>query len=425
MLNRKLAGLGLGLLAGAAIVLSATAAMAQDRLTVWTDVVRQSQIEAYKALHPEVTIDVQTVAPEEVVSKLQVLMRAKGAIPDLIWMADSNFASRLSTRLSNYLMDISDLIPQATKDNFYNNANRPCTINGKLVCLRNDITPNVIWYNAPLLQDLGKTVPATWEEFEQLSADVAALNQGYVMGSSSYPYTLWVMMMSAGCDMAVPVDGKEDTLKIDLSTEQCLRPARMIDNMIANGTLIPEEPPSPAFVQKAQANKLVMLVAPTWYGEFVVKASYAFAPKQTGIAIPPKWADQTEPMTWSMGGGAWGIWKDTQVRDAALDMLLWLDTSNENAAAAVTMAAYEPASQAWGKGINESGYYANEDPFGTLVESAGYAHPGYSSLRISVDQAISKTFTPILLSGGKLVDALPGIQQELINQAQLNGYTVE
>ena len=59
-------------------------------------------------------------------------------------------------------------------DEFYPGANADCTArDGKLICLRNDIAPNIFYYNVPKFEEFGYTVPTTWEEYIALAEKVA------------------------------------------------------------------------------------------------------------------------------------------------------------------------------------------------------------------------------------------------------------
>ena len=106
-------------------------------------------------------------------------------------MYDIGYAAQLSTRRSNYLLDLTDKVPQALLDEFYPNANSPCYVNGKLLCMRNDIAHDVVWYDKPLMESLGAEVPTTWEEYRGAGRRTgrqglcARLADGAVPGASS------------------------------------------------------------------------------------------------------------------------------------------------------------------------------------------------------------------------------------------------
>src|SRR5688500_18583431 len=75
-------GLALGLMAGAA--------MAQDAVTlnVWSDTPRLTMFDLYDKTHDNVTLNVTTVAPADLIAKIQLALQAKSEIPDVIFMSD-------------------------------------------------------------------------------------------------------------------------------------------------------------------------------------------------------------------------------------------------------------------------------------------------------------------------------------------------
>ena len=429
-MRNGLAGKWAGLCGGVAVAVAATAfaaaaALAADPVTinVWSDTPRLPASAAYQKAHPDVKLKVTTIAPEQLVAKIQLALRAHSEIPDVMFMADVNYAAMLSTRRADYLMDLTAAVPKATQDEFYPNANVPCMINGKLMCLRNDMAHMIIWYNKPLLDKLGAKVPTTWEEFEKTGADLA--KQGYIVGSGTEPVPVINMLVSDGCDLGIPDLTKADTIKIDLTTDACKRPAQMIDNMLASGALSKAGPFEPAFINEAKAGKLAMMLGPTWFAEFVIKPTYGWAPKLLAAALPPKWDDQQQPSTWSWGGGTYGGWKDTKHPKEVVDILTWVATNIDSQKEAVTMPADKPASIAWGAKLKADGYYASPDVFDIELKAADYGNPGYGTLRFSPADAVAKIVTPQLANGKKLLDLLPSLQQELINGAKVAGYQVE
>ncbi|MDR3475739.1 MAG: extracellular solute-binding protein [Devosia sp.] len=418
------AGLLLGLTVGIALGFMATVAVAADPVTinVWSDTPRLPTFKAYQDAHPDVKLNITTIG-DDMVAKLQLALRAHSEIPDVIFMADVNYAAQLSTRRADYLMDLTDKVSKDMQAEFYPNSNVPCMINGKLMCLRNDMAHMLIWYDKPQLDTLGVTVPTTWEEFEKTGTALA--KQGLVVGSGTEPTEIMNMLVSDGCDVALPDLAKPDTLKIDLTTEACKKPAEMIDRMVAAGALSKSGVFEPAFINLAKAGKVPMMLGPTWFAEFVVKPTYQWKPKTLADALPPKWADQKQPSTWSWGGGTYGGWKDTKHSKEVVDLLTWVATNVDSQKNAVTMPADKPASIAWGEKLKTDGYYAADNIFDIELQAAQFGNPGYGTIRVGVTNAIAKVVTPQIANGGKLVDLLPALQQELTNDARVQGYTIE
>ena len=81
-------------------------------------------------------------------------------------------------------LDLTPLVSKDIVDKFVPGSLDPCyTTDKKLICLRNDLAPNVLWYNKKLMDEFGYTIPTTWEEYIALSDKVAKEHPGYVMGS--------------------------------------------------------------------------------------------------------------------------------------------------------------------------------------------------------------------------------------------------
>ena len=119
--------------AAAALVTGfATAALAGDpvTLTVWSDTARLSLFAAYDAFHDNVTLNVVTVEPGDLLAKIQLGMQSGTEVPEVIFMSDIGYTAQLATRGSNYLMDLSGKVSDAKLAEFYPNANSPCYVNG-------------------------------------------------------------------------------------------------------------------------------------------------------------------------------------------------------------------------------------------------------------------------------------------------------
>ena len=398
-------------------------AQAQDvTLQVWSDPTRMSVFEAYDAADNGVSLDISTVAPDELVTKLQLAMRAGSDVPDVVWMSTIDVAAQLSTRRTDYLLDLAPYVDEATLDEFSTNANAPCRFGEELLCLRNDVAQYVTWYDKAKLEELGAEVPETWEQFRALGAELAP--DGYALGSGVEPFLLLGIFASSGCDIAIPQEA-ENTVAIDLSTPECTKAAKLVDDMRADGSLAPFGAFDPEFIALAVDGELPLMVAPTWFGEFVLRRRYEFAEGTLTAAVPPRWEDQDEPLTWSGGGGAFGGHAGSERPEAVAELIVWATTDPEVQAAAVTTPAHVPSAKLWLANMNEGGYFADAGAAEAIEEAATYTHPGYKPLRFNVVEAIGKVVVPGLGAGRTVESMLPELQKELENLAQLNRYDVD
>ena len=415
------------LVASAFFVIYASPSSAQDstKLLVWGDAVRQPFYEAFDQSRDDLTVEFVSVAGNEIVTKLQLALTAGDGVPDAIFMPDVNQAAQLSTRRTNYLMELSDKVDQKVIDGFYPTSLAPCEKGGgSLICLRNDVAHFVLWYNAPLMEKLGLNVPTTWEEYAEVGAAAATNDSGIVSGAVAMHIPLMNFLYSNGCDLAVPLDSDSETLKINATAPQCKEAAQLVDKMLDNGSLARITPFDPEFVALAKADKVLMIPGPTWFGEFVIKRRYEFAPGNTAVGMTPKWASQNQPVAWSWGGGVWGAWKDTKHPEEVVDMLTFVTTDVDTNRGAVTMPAYQPASVEWGVGFDKSGYYTDDNNFKKMVDAAAFGHPGYVSLRMDTRALFTKAVVNDLAEGASFESLLPQLQDEFVNAAKLARYKV-
>lgn len=410
---------------GAAIC--ATSAVAQDpvKLVVWGDPVRQPFYEAFDAARDNIELDFVSVARNEMIAKLQLALQTGEGIPDAMFLQDTNYAAPLKTRRVNYLMELQDKIPQETIDGFYPTSNSVCEPgDGSLICLRNDVAHFMLWYNKPLMEELGLSVPTTWEEYEQVASAAAANDSGIVSGAVAMHIPLMNFLYSNGCDLAVPVAGETNVLKVNATAPQCVEAAQLVDRMLDAGTLARVAPFDPEFIELAKTNKVLMIPGPTWFGEFIIKRRYEFPEGTFGVGMTPKWESQDQPLAWSWGGGMWGGWKDTKHPEEVLDLLTFVTTDVDTNRSAVTMPAYQPASVEWGAAFDNSGYYATEGSFQTMVDAATFGHPGYVSLRLDARSSFNKAVVNDLAAGASFESLLPQLQEEFVNAAKLARYEV-
>jgi len=415
------------LITGCVAALFSTGVAAQDttKLLVWTDPPREPFYKAFDESRDDIELEIVTVAKNEMITKLQLALRSGEGVPNTLFMPDTNMAAQISTRRVNYLMELSDKVDKSIIDGFYPESNSVCEPgSGSLTCLRNDLAHFMLWYNKPLMDELGLQPPTTWEEYEKVAAQAAANDSGIVSGAVAMHIPLMNFLYSNGCNLSNPKADDPDTLIINTTTPQCVEAAQLVDRMLENGSVSRTAPFDPEFVQLAKSNKLLMIPGPTWFGEFILKRNYEMAEGTVGVSMTPKWEKQDQALIWSWGGGMWGGWKDTEHPEAVIDLLEFVITNIEANKKAVTMPAFQPSSAEWGKVFDESGYYATENSFNTMVEAAAFSHPDYVSLRFDGRASFTKAVVNDLAAGASFESLLPQLQEEFTNAAKLARYKV-
>jgi ABC-type glycerol-3-phosphate transport system substrate-binding protein len=395
-------------------------------ITVWYDAARQPAVDKWIATHPDQVDLVKFELADRGVFAQKVLLFnniGKGW-PDVVF-AEPNIVMYVADPAHDYPMDLTDWVSQDIVDKFVPGSLDPCyTSDKKLLCLRNDLAPNIMWYNEPLMKEFGYTLPTTWEEYIALSDQVATEHPGYVMGAAGA--VEYIYFWASGCPIANELNVGQ--VVINSADEKCVRAAKMIDHMIANGTMSKYNHFDPKFIEIANNNKILMLPAAAWFGDFVFggkpdSAYYKTADKQLAAGLLPKWQDEDKAYTGNWGGAAWMVSRHTLNPKLATEVATYMTTDIEVGKLVGTMPAYGPAAEDWQKGMDTNPLYAM-NPYEVMVEATGLVHPDYSdSVRYSLPEGFKPVYQAIE-AGTSVEAALPALQESLTALAEKEGYEV-
>jgi len=396
-------------------------------ITVWVDSTREGAVKLFKEKHPDKAnlINIELADRGQFPAKVLLFNNTGSGWPDVVF-AEPEIVGRVADASRNFPADLTPYVSQETLDKFAPGANAPCTFDGKLFCLRNDLAHNVLWYNKPLMDEFGYQVPTTWEEYLSLGQRVAQDHPGYIIGAFGDDQAMNVYFWASRCPMNQLKD--PNTVLINLSDPKCVRAAQLVDSLIANGTISKLGPFDPAFVELVSQNKLLMLPAASWYGEYVFGGKpdstyYKEATSQLGVAPPLKWADEDKAYTGAQGGSAWTMSRHTKNPKLAAELIVWLTTSDDYQGSAPTFPAYLPAADTWSKTIAGNKLYAS-DPFPVLKDSSGLIDPLWANVRFDKSKTFSTVVIGAVQAGQTVESALPELQKQLTALAEAEGYQV-
>jgi multiple sugar transport system substrate-binding protein len=396
-------------------------------ITVWIDSTRQPAIERYIATHPDAKdkVKFELVDRGQFPAKVLLFNNTGSGWPDVVF-AEPNLVAAVADASRDFPLDLTDLVPQDIRKGFSPGALEPCILDGKLVCMRNDLAQNVMWYNKPLMEKFGYEVPTTWEDYELLGEKVAKEHPGYVIGSFGDDIAFYVYLWASRCPLTQLVTATQ--VYINTADPKCERAVKMVDKLLANGSISKLSFFDPGFAKLANENKVLLLPAASWFGEYIFGGKpdslyYKTAEGQLGVALPPKWRDEEKAWTGAIGGSAWTVSKHTKNPKLAVDLVVWLTTSNDYQGTAPTYPAYMPAAQEWAKTLRGNKLYAF-DPFPVLQEAASLIDPLWGSVRYDAQATSKSVLVGALSKGETLASAMPEFQKQLTELAQAQGYEV-
>ena len=394
-------------------------------VTVWVDSTRLAAAQLYQKEHPSapikiVTYDGDANGSNYLQTKVSLFNRTRSGWPDIVFSTQNNEISwavraGYTAPLNKGLMSSSLLAGWAS------GANDPCTVNGTLYCLRNDLAQTVLWYNKSLMNQWGYQVPTTWEQYETLGRQVAAEHPGYLVGAAGDTFTPEIYLWAGKCGANQITGAKAVT--VNTTGPNCTRMASLLDTLIKNGALSTSSVFSSDF-DKNDAGKILMMPGPSWYGGALFQGTFKVPAGQTAVAPMPQWSGDTEPSVGNVGGGTWLLSAHSANLKAATDFLTWVTTSDDyQAKVAPGYPAYVPAATKWLAGQSASGYYG-DDIAAPLQAAAGQVWSGWGYGQFSQEAIWAATVTPGLTAGKTIVSMLPAWQGAIANYARSDGYQV-
>ncbi|GHF00625.1 ABC transporter substrate-binding protein [Streptomyces spiralis] len=404
---------------------------ASSTITVWVDADRQAAAKAFQRANPNTKIKVVTYdgsanGSNSFRTKMQLFDRAGSGWPDVVFSSQNNDAAWASQKSGGKqafaaVLD-KGLVPKDTLGNFTEGSLNPCTVDGHVYCLRNDLAQAVLWYNKSLLDKFGYAVPTTWEEYQALGEKVAKEHPGYIIGTAGDAWTPEVFMWGSKCQANDVPGPKSLTVKTD-STE-CKRAASLLDALRDNGTVPTVSVFTPEFLKK-YSGKVLMMPGPAWYAGAIFNnpQSLNVPAGQLGVAAPLPWKGESGPVTGNVGGGTWFVSSHSKNLKAAEKFVQFVTTADEyQVDVAPGYPAYAPAAQKWVAKQEASKYYATS--LQPVVTAASQVWDGWGYPMFSQEAIWAKTITPGITGGKSIVDLLPTWQTAIENQAKVNGYKV-
>jgi len=397
-------------------------------LQIWVDPPRIPAVQAFEKLYPNIPLNVTTLSSSAsnagLEEKFTLFNRVGSGWPDAIfWPGNSAIAWATSPQI-HYAANMNNIIAKSVQNGYPAAVAAPCIIGGKLYCLRNDVAPDVLWYNAKLMKQWGYTVPTTYPQYQALCVKIGKQHPGYYVAMLGDTYAVERYLWGANCPTNDLIGPKK--VLIDLNASSCTRVESMLDALIAAKVA------SPVGIFDTDAakigSKLVMTPGAAWYGVYLFEDTFKVPKGQITATTPLQWPG-TMAGTGDEGGGLWSMSSHISGQrqtDTALFMQFMAANPKWQVALTTGLPAYRPDDAAWiNRNIVKSGYFADPAQIGpAMLKAADEIRPNHEYLLYDEGALWTDTVTPVLAAGKPISAAWSAYQNELVNNAKLNGYTV-
>jgi len=401
-------------------------------IRVWVDAERARQVQAFIDANPDKASLIEIINEPlgaNVQQRMLLYNNIGGNWPDVIFEDPSTWRTLNTPAFDFFPADLRPYIPQDVLDQFYPTANDPCIApDGSLICVRNDIAPEVMFYNVPAMAEFGYELPTTWEEYVALAQQVAEDHPGYTMGQLDgwEPQLLWYY--HSDCPIMQPLSAS--SFRVNFLHPNCQRMSEMLDTVNALGVLDHQGTFSAGYGQIWEQGNWLIHFGPSWLPDFVIKGLYLNAddPENqgtVGVALLPNWADQTDRTTSNVGGGSYAMSRHTLNAELAAELILFVSTNPDVGAAQAATPAYRPSAALWGANLltRVPLLASDPDPWTVISEAAsGVLADGAVEGPPRSSPVFSPFFTDIAAGNRTVVSISEELQAGLVEAVTTAGF---
>ena len=422
-----LVGVVAAALATAAIGGAKTTKGVSGSITVWVDAVRLPVTKAYVKAHPNVHVHIVTFDGDgngatTLQTKIQLWNRTGKGWPDVIFSEQANDPVWMGQKPFDYAMDLRGVFPKNLLKGWPAPSLAQCTVNGRLVCLQDNLAQEILYVNKKLMTRFGYSVPTTWQQWAALGAKVAKEHPGYIIGNVGDSYGAWLYLWADQCPISQVIG--PNTVRINAGDSHCTRMAGLLDPLIKSGVVSNESVFTADFATKygGDNDKILLMPGPTWYAKDIFSGTLHVPGGELTAAMPLRW--NNEPLvTGQVGGGPWIVSKHTKNVAAAIDFVKWVTTNLKAKSTAPGYPSYKPAAVSWLKKLDADPYFAApESP--AMTAAANLIWKGWSMVTYPDQPVWSNAVVTQLVAGKSLSELLPALGNGLAQNAQAAGYKV-
>jgi len=413
---------------GARATGGASTAAASGPIEVWVDAVRIPAAKKYIKTHPKVKVKLVTYDGDgngatTLQAKIQLWNRVGKGWPDVIFTEQANDPVWMASKPFDYAASVKGLIPAKVLKGIPAPSRGQCTVNGREICVQDNLAQTVLWYDKTLMDKFGYQVPTTWQQWAALGEKVAKEHPGYIIGNTGDSYSHWVYLWADQCPLSQVQ--KNGSVLINSLDPHCSRMASLLDPLIANGATPPENIFTPAFAQKygGAEPKVLMMPGPTWYAKDVFSGTLKIPDGHMTAAMPLRWNNEAPISTGQVGGGPWVISRHSKNSAAAGDFVTYVMSAPFVKDTAPGYPSYAPAAARWLAKLGKDPYFA-ASPAKSMIAASALIWKGWSMVTYPDQPVWSNTVVTQLVGGKSMTSQMPALGDELAKAAQAAGYKV-
>jgi len=285
----------------------------------------------------QVTVNKQD-GGDPAITKLLTAIKAGSGAPDLIQAEYQKIPTLVS---SDALADISGNGASELEDEFSEGVWSSVTLGGDAVyAVPQDSGPMMAYYRTDILEQLGLSIPTTWDEYAEVARAVHASDPSKYLGTFSANDAGWFAGLSqqAGASWW-SIDG--DSWGVDIDAGPTDEVAAYWGALVEEGAIDNKPMYTPEWNAGLNDGSQVGWISSVWAPSVLIGNAPDTAGKWTAATLP-QW-DASKPSNGNWGGSTTAVTTQSKHADAAVEFATWLNTSPEAVSALADIAGVYPA----------------------------------------------------------------------------------
>lgn len=339
----------------------APAADGPVELTFWTWAPNVDKVvETWNAANPDIHVTVNKQdGGDPAITKLLTAVKAGSGAPDIMQTEYQKIPTLVSADaladISGEVADLADQFPEGVWNDV--------TLGSDAVyAVPQDSGPMQFYYRADIFEQLGLTVPTTWDEYAATAAALQAADPTKYLGTFSATDAGWFTGLSqqAGASWW-GIDGDSWTVAVD--DEATLKVADYWGGLVESGVIDNKPMYTPEWNAALNNGTQIGWLSAIW-APGVLEGN---APDTAGLwkmAPMPQW-DAAKPATGNWGGSATAVTSQSKHPAEAAQFIEWLNASQEGVDLLVEQTGIYPANiPASAEALSEPpAFFANQPDF--------------------------------------------------------------
>ncbi len=384
-------------------------------------------VEIWNQKNPNIHVTVNKQdGGDPAVTKLLTAVKAGSGAPDLIQAEYQKIPTLVA---ADALADLSKTSAQETRSHFPDGVWNSVTLGGDaLYSIPQDTGPMVFYYRADVFEQLGLSVPKTWDEYAAAAKAVHAADPESYLGTFSSNDAGWFtgMTQQAGASWW-GIDG--DAWNVNIDKDPTRKVAGYWGGLVQDGVIDNKPMYTPEWNTALNTGKQLGWLSAAW-GPGVLSGNAGATAGKWKAAPMPQW-DASKPSTGNWGGSSTAVTTQSKNVDAAAKFATWLNTDTEAVKALVTETGIYPADSAAAEAaLTEApAFFSNQPDFYKVVGDAAKTVGSFTygpNVNVAFN-AYNDQFAKAAQAKQKssFLEAVTSMQQVTVDDLKKTGFTVK